>query len=187
MIENIPRSVVIAIQAAARDIENAVQGGAYTPVNIGNLRSTIEKFVTGMVAQAYPKVRSSWIDKDSDPSWTKKAAEEIDIGRLNTVMDEFYKGKGLSEKDIITLKRNNLQSLIGKTKDEFRKINPGLFEAYEGGAAETEPKLPLPSAPNPIESPKEEPVKPGEKMELNKPGEVKKNPEDAEFETGLPA
>ena len=205
MIENLPRSVIIAVHAAANDVANAVKGGAYNPTGTEKLANTLEKFMIGMVAQSYPRVKSAWLDKDADSSWTKVASTGVTIDpvKLATALTKFY-----STITDPNLKKNNIGSatsmLLGKTEAEINAEWPGLLDDAGGptppglGALPLgEPLAPSNQAPAPAMPPKpmgaslpmpkhdKEELAPAEQL-LSKPGVMPHNPQDREFEDGVP-
>jgi hypothetical protein len=185
MIENIPRSVILTIKAAARDVANSVKGGAYNPTKTEKLAESLEKFMISMVLPSYPKVKSSWIDKDVDASWKKSAEGVMSPEEISNLIKKKYPGLPADSEAYITVERLFFSKLIGKTMAEAPKIAPELF----GGAPASPAPAPLPSAPHsstPLPSPskpKEEEIAPA-RVPAMKPGEVKSLPEDEEFEHG---
>ena len=210
MIENLPRSVVIAIKAAAHDVANTVKGGAYNPTGTEKLANTLEKFMIGMVAQSYPKVRSAWLDKDADSSWTKVAAgPTVDPVKLATALTKFY--SAITDPN---LKKNNIGSatsmLLGKTEAEINAEWPGLLS--DAGAptppglgalppgeplgASNQAPAPKPAKPQPLPPPPSlgegggmpKPSKPEapNMQPLAKPGVMPNKVQDQEFEAGVP-
>ena len=196
MIENIPRSVILAIKAAAKDVAHAVKGGSYCPTSTRDLTTTLEKFMMSMVAQSYPQVRSAWIDGDVDKSWVKNAEEAgmVDDEALLRAMERKWKGI-LSPDDYDMVVRNNFSKFHGKKLLVLERENPQLYKSYaepsethveDTSIVDDTMKHGLPALPNlPSPAPKkEEPGEPAAKQPLMKPGEVKKIPQDAEFEKG---
>lgn len=201
MNDNIPRSVVIAVRAAAADVVSSIKGANYKAVKADDsLVKTIESFLMGMVAPHFPTTKFQWVDSTLDGKWVTAAeGNMVDIKKLDDAMNQKY--KGLSEQEVQTLKRDNITRLVCKTLEEFRKINPELYELYQGGAMpsdsplgleapmeEAMPKLPPMDLPQ-KETPLPKDTKDGEppsKQKLAKPGEVSVvNPIDDEFE-GVP-
>lgn len=133
MIENIPRSVILAIKAAAKDIEASVKGGAYNPANVEGLSTTLERFMMGMVAKAYPTVKSSWLDKDIDTSWTRKAIDDniVDGMKLQEAFDVW---KDLDPNDRKMLETINYSKFNGQPISKLQKENKALYDAYMGGS-----------------------------------------------------
>ena len=187
MIENIPRSVILTIKAAARDVANSVKGGAYNPTKTEKLAESLEKFMISMVLPSYPKVKSSWIDKDVDSSWKKSAADGnvLSLEEIGALIKKKYPMLPPDSQAYIAVERDLGSRLLGKTMEEAPKIAPELF----GGASASPSPAPLPSAPHssaPLPSPskpKEEEIAPA-RVPAMKPGEVKSLPEDEEFEHG---
>jgi hypothetical protein len=193
MIENIPRSVVIAVKAAAKDIACAVKGGSYCPTSTRDLTTMLEKFMMSIVAQSYPQVKSAWIDRDVDKSWIKSAEEAgmVDDETLLKAMEKKWKGI-LSPDDYDMVVRNNFSKFHGKKLLVLEQENPQLYKSYaepvnveDTAMVDDTLKHGLPNLPNPpLPTPKkEEPGEPPAKQPLMKPGEVKKTPHD-EFEKG---
>lgn len=198
MIDNIPRSVRIAIKAAARDIESAVRGGAYAPQK-DDIAATLEKFMLGVVAQSYPRVRSAWVDSDVDDSWMeKKPGDVVDGKQLQQAFDKLW--KDLDPSDRRMLESINFSKFNGQPISKLQKENKALYDAYSGGVG-AEPALETPGveeadkllpdisapkkAPELPEKPKTDEEVPA-KQDLMKPGQVKKEPADKEFEEGVP-
>lgn len=135
MIENIPRSVVIAIKAAARDVAQSVKGGAYEPLATDKLAMNLEKFMIGMVAQSYPRKKSAWLDGDIDESWVRSAATGplVDDEKLLKAMEKQYKDV-LSPADYDMVVRNNFAKFHGKEESFLAKENANLHKEYAGSA-----------------------------------------------------
>ena len=200
MIENIPRSVILAIKAAAKDVATSVKGGAYEPITTDNLATTLEKFMISMVAQSYPKVKSSWIDKDMDKSWVKSAlgGDVIDGVKLQQAFDTIWTGNP----DKVDLERVNYSKYIGKPISLIEKERPDIYKAYVGdsgidatpigdlGVPETTKtlgdKISTPEKPLPTHHEKKE-GEPPAKQELMKPGHVGHIPQEEEFDKGIPS
>ena len=78
MDNSIPKSVKVAISAAAKDVVAAMRGaGNKTATDINKTASVIEKFMLGIVTDVYPKTKDTWLENDcnsvSDP-WLERSA-----------------------------------------------------------------------------------------------------------------
>ena len=189
MIENIPHSVILTIKAAARDVANSVKGGAYNPTKTEKLAETLEKFMISMVLASYPKVKSSWLDKDVDSSWKKSAADGVTLTpeEISGLIKKTYPGVPADSEAYITIERLFFSKLLGKTMAEAPKEAPELFGGAKPSVAPSAPtSLPSSTLSTPTLTPsksKEEEIAPA-RVPAMKPGEVKSLPEDEEFEHG---
>ena len=205
-IENIPRSVIIAIKAAAKDVVASVKGGAYEPVSTDKLANTLEKFMIGMVAQSYPRVKSAWLDKDIDVSWVKTAEGILSGEEIDGLINKAFPGVDPTTEGFAVLQRFYSSKLYGKTMADASKAAPDLFKTKEPGLPLGD--KPMGATPPPTDTPKpgEEnhttPLKPlpgkplGKKplkkeipdvQERNKAGDMKtRSPLEEEFEKGIP-
>ncbi len=197
MADNIPNSVMLTIRAAARDVATSVKGGGNNPARTEKLAHTLEKFMTGIVAQSYPTIKSSWLDGDKDEAWVRGAAEGgmVDGQKLQ---EAFHIWDKLAPSDRTMLETLNYSKFNGQPLTKLQKENKELYDAYMGPAGEAAPVAlpdegkPLsalpPAAPPP--APKEKPKAKDEiappKQELMKPGQVKEHPQEDEFEKGIP-
>jgi hypothetical protein len=207
MMENIPKSVRLAIKAAAKDVEGSVRGGAYSVMAASDMANTLEKMMLGIVAQSYPRVKSAWMDSDVDDSWTDKKTINPDLVDGQELQQAFERlWKDLDPADRRMLESVNYSKFNAQPKTKLQKENPALYKAYTGSDdLGVKPKedlgLGLDKAPAPggigdiLRTPEEKPkAKLDEggkdipsKQKLMPPGQVGKVKEDREFETGLPS
>ena len=132
MSDNVPRSVLIAISAAMRDVSSAINGASYKPVGFdGTAVKHLENFMLGIVASHYPKTKASWVDSSMDAKWVAAGLDEelVDGAKLNSAFSKVW--QNLSESDQKLLQGMNF-SKFNKQPITKLKENQELYNAYMG-------------------------------------------------------
>jgi len=154
---DIPKSVKIAISAASRDVVESMRSSGVLPAgDISKLASTIDRFVSGMVLQKYAKTKSAWVSEEVDPWLIKSAAAEHE-GILNDLAERIKNSPEITKEVLIESTKSHKSMAAAEMAkymadpEKFKRDNPDIAsiieEAMSGSKSVEGPSTEAPAAP----------------------------------------